>query len=403
MNAVNIHKNSRKVYQEKPFRLLYLPISNSTNIKSLSSLQGRLISGDISSTESMLRNKEENLRITELSNDRPKFENKDSLLVIGWSYSSSMIGLIFNGYHKVQCRTCQNERKTCVFTGNRTFVNNADALLFHASFLKGDDLPAIRRAQQKWIFFTMETPYHHMSPRAQVKLDNFDALFNMTVTYSRDATLHVPYGKCTQLDSSNRNENKVNYSRGKSRMAAWLVSHCVTASKREKFVLQMKQFIQVDIYGKCGTFSCANKTRDCYDMLGRDYWFYLSFENSFCKDYATEKVFNIFFKHIDIVPVVYGAANYSAMLPPGSFIAAADFNSPEELAKYLIHLSQNATAYNEYFRWRGLFECTEKYLSMELCNYLHMNVNQTSTIQSVSTFWSVEHQCTKQTPTSLPL
>lgn len=37
----------------------------------------------------------------------------------------------------------------------------------------------------------------------------------------------------------------------------------------------------------------------------------------------------------DIIPVVYGGANYSHIAPHHSYINALDFTSPEELAQYL--------------------------------------------------------------------
>ena len=47
------------------------------------------------------------------------------------------------------------------------------------------------------------------------------------------------------------------------------------------------QYINVDVYGKCGNKSCetlGNKsTKKCYENMNRNYKFYLSLENSICK------------------------------------------------------------------------------------------------------------------------
>ena len=56
----------------------------------------------------------------------------------------------------------------------------------------------------------------------------------------------------------------------------------------------MQEYVPVDIYGKCGNLSCPRtKTDECYEMIERDYKFYLAFENGLCVDYVTEKLFNV--------------------------------------------------------------------------------------------------------------
>jgi hypothetical protein len=60
-------------------------------------------------------------------------------------------------------------------------------------------------------------------------------------------------------------------------------------------------------------------------MLERDYKFYLSFENSLCRDYVTEKFYNAL--QFTAVPIVYGSASYSTVAPRNSYIDVRDFPS----------------------------------------------------------------------------
>jgi hypothetical protein len=57
------------------------------------------------------------------------------------------------------------------------------------------------------------------------------------------------------------------------------------------------------------------------EALGRQYKFYLSFENSICRDYITEKFYQPLLN--SMVPVVYGGADYEAS--PDSFIDVRNF------------------------------------------------------------------------------
>ena len=73
-------------------------------------------------------------------------------------------------------------------------------------------------------------------------------------------------------------------------MAAIVVSNCQASNNRMKYVRELKKYIQVDIYGSCGTFACPEDS-DCFDQLKAEYKFYLAFENSNCRDYITEKFY----------------------------------------------------------------------------------------------------------------
>ena len=148
----------------------------------------------------------------------------------------------------------------------------------------------------------------------------------------------------------------------KTKLAIWVVSHCETASKREKYVQQLQKYMEVDIFGACGkpmkcpdignctqelANICKNKNDDvCKTTVEKRYKFYLAFENSRCDDYWTEKLSHCY--HLPIVPVVMGGANYSNVLPKEAYINVDDYSSPKELADYLNHLDSHWVTEN-YF------------------------------------------------------
>ncbi|KAA0191242.1 hypothetical protein HAZT_HAZT001513 [Hyalella azteca] len=122
---------------------------------------------------------------------------------------------------------------------------------------------------------------------------------------------------------------------------------------------RLSRYMQVDVYGECGTLKCPRYDSECIPRAAKIYKFYLSFENSLCDDYITEKFFAIL--KLDILPVVYGLGEYEKIAPPHSYINALDFPSIRHLANYLLYLDKNHTAYNEYFRWKAYSEAVRSF------------------------------------------
>ena len=69
--------------------------------------------------------------------------------------------------------------------------------------------------------------------------------------------------------------------------------------------------MSVDVFGRCGK-PCPDKDDNgikggCKQIISKKYKFYLSYENSFCKDYHSEKLFDIL--EYNIIPVVFNLAS----------------------------------------------------------------------------------------------
>lgn len=159
-----------------------------------------------------------------------------------------------------------------------------------------------------------------------------------------------PYGKIIPQNVTYESPT-VEEIRNKSKKIAWFVSHCNAISQRDTLVKKLNKYMAVDVYGKCGKLKCErNKENYCYDKLDKDYKFYLSFENALCKDYITEKLFKILTRNV--IPVVYGGADYNQFAPPHSVIDVKKFNTVRKLAEYLQMLDENPQEYLKYFEWK---------------------------------------------------
>ena len=247
----------------------------------------------------------------------------------------------------------------CVVTSDRSRLGEADAVLFH--MVNGVGRLPPRRPHQRFVFLLRESP-----ELAPVRAPRYRGAFNLTMTYRRDSDVLIGY--FSVLRGAEPTPLPAVGSRSKA--VAWIVSHCKTASGRELYVEQLKRFIDVDVYGRCGTLRCPPKA-ECHRMVGHHYHFYLAFENSQCRDYVTEKLYLPL--RYGLVPVVLGDNRtlYEEMAPPGSFIHIDDFAGPQQLAEYLHYLMTNRTAFSQYFDWRRRHRIVRLPKLCDLCRYLN--------------------------------
>ncbi|GFS03631.1 alpha-(1,3)-fucosyltransferase [Elysia marginata] len=279
----------------------------------------------------------------------------------------------FPSYYELASLPSLNCKQKCKFSIQSNLSQSADAIVVftHDHILGRTKLDLVKRPGQTWIFFAVESPPY--SNQNSLRGKSFD----WTMTYRLDSDIFFGYIKtskrATPASASERKtdiERMKESFRKKTKMVAWMVSHCNTESRREKYVEELKRHIQVDVYGGCGTLKCGNWSF-CDQMVGRDYKFYLSFENTLCKDYASEKLLKILQKR-DTVPIVRGGADYKTVCPPDSVINTADFSSAAELANFLKTLANKEEAYTNMLKWGWEYEVSQPKLPFcELCEKLH--------------------------------
>lgn len=100
----------------------------------------------------------------------------------------------------------------------------------------------------------------------------------------------------------------------------------------------------------------------------------------------------------DVVPIVYGGANYSVLAPPGSYINALDYDSPKELADHLKALMKNPREYAKYFRWKRYYKINKgsRRAACNLCEFLHKRSTAEPRRYSPLTDWYSRGKCPLQ-------
>ena len=288
-------------------------------------------------------------------------------------------------------------------------LSQSDAVLISHKFLWTSDakwmkkfkLPVYRTPTQKWVFVSNEPPsFRPVAPQ-------YLRLFNMTFTYTFESDVHYPYGFAVRRQTP-RNNNaddvgswRYNPHWSSKQDVAWVVSNCRTLSGRERYVKELAKYINVTIYGACGT-NRINCTRsegnynnlDCYHNIEQKFKFYLSFENSLCRDYTSEKFWRTLQQNM--IPVVYGLYNYKYRAPPNSYIDVTDFESPKKLAEYLKKVSGDRALYDSYMAWkkrRDVVTDTFKAATCSLCARLHETKHAPPKTVDLSNFWGGETNC----------
>ncbi|XP_070490937.1 alpha-(1,3)-fucosyltransferase C-like [Chironomus tepperi] len=273
----------------------------------------------------------------------------------------------------------------CVFTHNRDYLPSStdyDAIIFHVGEAKNGsewNEPRFRRYDQVYVMANKESPI--LTKRNLTLYNNF---FNMTLTYRLDSDVLWSYGMVFDIETGAvvapskgakwrkpeavHDPKVLKLIKSKSKMATWFVSHCKAFSNRDLLAKRLQQFIDVDIYGKCGNPICPRDIAGtCLDMLNSTYKFYFAFENSICTDYMTEKVFLNMDNYV--IPILYnGVTDMQHFLPPKSYINVNDFNSIKELANYLKFLDINPQEYANYFWWKKYYKIKFRPDNFTFCN-----------------------------------
>ncbi|XP_030598985.1 alpha-(1,3)-fucosyltransferase 7 [Archocentrus centrarchus] len=234
----------------------------------------------------------------------------------------------------------------CTLVDQHSYFPTADVVVFHHRELEMSihTLPThLPRPQgQKWAWMSLESPAHSGN------LHQYANIFNMTITYRRDADVNIPYGKLLWREGEEHLDE--DHSLNKSSLVCWVVSNYRSNHKRSQVYRNLSASVPVTVYGHWTKNRLPSS--ELLPTISRCY-FYLALENSLAKDYITEKLWRNAYKG-RAVPIVLGPPlrDYKAVAPPNSFIHVDEFGSMNELGKYLQQLADDKKRYNEYFTWK---------------------------------------------------
>ena len=278
----------------------------------------------------------------------------------------------------------------CEVTNDKSQIEDVNALVFHANdiwTLSGFfgtilnpliKLPSYRDPNQVWVMWSME-PMCYMWGKVP------SHMFNWTVLYRRDSTIPMPFSAFVKGFSNTeiiKNEEElkipikqnhaVNYWAEKSKMAVIQVSNCKDQARRYKVINELAKFIDVDEFGSCsGNMICKHgiPTVICGQRYFKPYKFYLAFENTFCRDYLSEKFWNALERHQ--IPVIAATKVTLETAPPNSYLNVYDFPSVKHLADRMLEIAGNATLFNSFFEWENTYVHDPVHPYCKLCQRLH--------------------------------
>lgn len=163
--------------------------------------------------------------------------------------------------------------------------------------------------------------------------------------------------------------------------ASFIANNCKSYSNREETVKALIESpLRVDSLSGCLHNADPPPGADMKNKqtVLRQYLFHLAFENQITDDYITEKLWGSL--QSGTLPVYLGAGNVKDHAPKNSIINAADFESHQALADYLVKLTKDKDLYESYHKWRyeplddafrDKYEFTDTHSKCRICEWTY--------------------------------
>ncbi|XP_041969200.1 alpha-(1,3)-fucosyltransferase C-like [Aricia agestis] len=312
---------------------------------------------------------------------RPRRLPNDYKYILKWTQAFSHFDspMFRNGQKVFLDHNCTF--KNCYMTNDKSLLvdlRHFDAIIFDAENT-WDAHPPLTFPHQMRIFASIDS-----ATNDPVCDEYYDDFFHLTWTYKLDSNISSPF---IRIQDKNNNvigprinmpwvspmeptgEDVIAKLNDKENAVAWFVTDCHLMRRMtvvKDLVKSLKKHnLKLDIYGPCGNLTCPrNRMEECLGILQRKYYFYLAFEDSNSEDYVTDKILYPLLHYT--VPIVFGGADYSRFLPPGSYVDAGKLKS-DQVVDLMVEAMRAPAVYRDYFRWRKYYVYKESPGGADVC------------------------------------
>ena len=311
------------------------------------------------------------LRVNSLCKDQNK-------LVVYSKLRSSFAAARFRDYEKSVADCKLPDGVTCSYTEDDNLYSTADVLYIHECFSLCET-PAY--PEQIVVRYNLG-PEIEFRPCNNATIQAADIKINFHISSTIPwLYLCLPGIKQPLLDAlklyvpSNRHGIAMFVSDCKYNFSQW----------RYNYLKELMEHIEIDSYGKCLHNTAMSSTRqdtetiNHYDMKvnmlkKKRYKFLIAFENTHGSEYISEKIWHAYMSQT--IPIYYGAPEIYEQVPGrNTFIDAAKFSEPKQLAEYIKKVDRDNKLSRSFFDFDishlEEFEkewCSEIPLSCHICN-----------------------------------
>ena len=280
----------------------------------------------------------------------------------------------YRGYQNVNCKLPNGGQ--CIYTEDDKLYQSADALYIHECFSYCEQPAYPGQVTIRYNLGPESRPCNDpkRSPPADIRV-SYKTSVTIPLLYLCLPRVKQPILEALRLDPpSNRHG------------IAMFVSDC-RATWRYKYLEELMKYIKIDSFGKCLHNTIMPQSRVGTETVSpfdikinllrmKRYKFLISFENTVTSEYITEKIWHGYLSQT--IPIYYGAPEVYKQVPGNNtFIDAAKFNGPKNLAQYIKKVDEDEQLYQSFFTFTiPPFEAFQKKfceisLACDMCNRVY--------------------------------